>query len=170
MRIFALETDTQKLIQSFLSPGETVVLFLRFSAFLFILKTIVFLFLTAVFVAIGYALSSVGLPPLWVWAALAVLWLVTVFYPWLCAFIDWRYDFILLTSKELVFVDQSFIFHASVRQLTLDSVVSVTAESQYAHLFGFGQLRFDIDGSETDLAYGYVPKAELVANVISDAL
>ncbi len=127
MRIFALETDTQKLIQSFLSPGETVILFLRFSAFIFILKTIAFVFFTAIFVAVGYALSSVGLPPLWVWLPLGLLWLVTAFYQWLRALIDWRYDFILLTTRELVFVDQAFLFHVSIRQLTLDSVVSVTA-------------------------------------------
>ena len=37
MKIFALQTDDKKLVQSFLSPNEQVVLLVKFSAFLFVI-------------------------------------------------------------------------------------------------------------------------------------
>jgi GNAT superfamily N-acetyltransferase len=49
-----------------------------------------------------------------------------------------------VTNEEVVFVDQSSLFHIKIRQMNLDNVASVSAESQFWNIFPFGKIHFDL--------------------------
>ena len=171
MKIFALETNEQKLIKSFLSHGEEVILRVKFSSFLFILRTFKAILFTLIFVAVDVGLTSVGFPLVWDSLILFVFWLFFVFFRWLTAFIDWKFDVLLVTSEEVVVVDQSSLFHAHIRQMNLDNIASVSAETQFWNLFPFGKLHFDLkEGTGRALVLPYIPLATKVASVISDTI
>lgn len=171
MKLFALETDEQKLIQGFLSHDEQVVMTVNFSVFLFIIRSIRAFFLTLILVAIGVAVTQFGAPVSWTVLILFCLWFVWIFLRWVTAYIDWRYDVLLVTTEEIVIVDQSSLFRVKIRQMNLDNIASVMAETQFLNLFPFGRLQFELkEGTGKTLVLPYIPHANRVASVISDAM
>lgn len=171
MKIFALETDEDKLEKSFLSPDEEVILRVKFSGFLFVMRTLRSVILTLIFVAIGVGLAYAQLPVPWIVVVLCVFWFFMVFLKWVTAYIDWRYDMLTVTTEEVVWVDQSSLFHVHIRQMNMDNIASVSAETQYLNLFPFGKLHFDLkEGTGKTLILGYIPHAQRVASIISDGI
>lgn len=171
MKIFALETNDDKLEKSFLSRDEEVILRIKFSGFLFIVRMVRSLLITAVLIGIGAALASVQIPLAWIVIGLVVLWVVMAVLPSLTAYIDWRYDTLLITTEEVIWVDQSSLFHVHIRQMNLDNIASVSAETQYWNVFPFGKLHFDLkEGVGKSLTLPYVPQAARVAAVVSDSI
>lgn len=170
MKIFALETNREKLMRSFLSEHEQVLMIVTFSAFLFVLKSVKYFLFTLIFIAIGVGVGYVGAPLLWSVLGPFVLWFFLVFYRWVTAFIDWKFDLLLITSEEVVVVDQSSLFHVKIQQMNLDNIASVSAESMYWNLFPFGKLHFDLkEGTGRTMDLSYIPHATVVASSISDA-
>ncbi len=171
MKIFALETDEEKLIQSFLSQGEEVILRVRFSAFVFVVRSLKALCFTAIFVAVGVALYYFQLPLAWDIGGLTVLWLFLVGWKWLSSYIDWRYDVLLVTTEELVILDQSSLFRLKIRQMNLDNLASVSSETMFFNLLSFGMLHFELkEGVGQSITLPYIPHAERVSSIISDAV
>ncbi len=171
MKIFALETNDDKLEKSFLSRDEEVILRVKFSGFLFVMRTLRTLVISSVFVAVGIGLAYLQLPILWITVALLAVWFFVTFLPWITAYIDWRYDTLLVTTEEVVWVDQSSLFHVHIRQMNMDNIASVSAETQYLNLFPFGKLHFDLkEGTGKTLILGYIPHSQRVASIISDGI
>ncbi len=171
MKIFALQTDEEKLIQSFLSSDEKVVLRVKFSAFMFVLRSIKAFVFTVIIIALGGVFGYSGLPALVHVPVLAFFWFFFVFVKWVMSFLDWKYDLLLVTTDEIVVVDQGSLFRVSIRQMNLDNIASVASKSQYMNLFPFGTLMFDLkEGTGNAVVLHYIPKADRVASIISDSL
>ncbi len=171
MKIFALETDEEKLIKDVLSPSEVVLARVKFSAFLFVLHSIKALFWTLLTVAVGYGLSFAELPLLFSIVPLLVVWLILVFRPWFRVFIDWKFDLVLVTNEEIVIVDQTSIFRSYKQQVNLENVTGVVARSQFANIFPFGRLDVELkDDKIHPVKLGYIPHADRIASIISNAI
>lgn len=171
MHIFALETDVEKLKRQFLSAEEQEVRTVFHHPLQFVLKALRQLLITVALVALGVLLVSFGLPA-WpvIWAMLAA-WFLVVFFPLLRAYIDWKYDFILLTTDKVVVVDQSSLFHRKVTPMNLENFASVSAETQFLNIFPFGILHGSLkEGTGVELRLRYIPHAAEVAALISDTV
>ena len=171
MRIFALETDIGKLKQRFLSSEEReiqTVFFHGFRFFFVVLKDVLWtLLLIAIAVAAGYA----GLALEWLIPGALLLWLFFTFRTLLRAYIDWRYDFLLITTDKMIVVDQSSLFHQKVTPMNLENIASVSAETQFWNLFPFGILHFNLkEGTGNGVNFRYIPHAHDVASGISDSI
>ena len=171
MKLFALQTDEAKLIKSFLSADEEVVLTVKFSAFLFVMRTIKSLFLTLILVAMGVGIDLFDTPVLWTIVVLGIVWFFVVFLKWVTGFIDWRYDVLIITTEEIVFVDQSSLFRVEIRQMNLENIASVSSKSRFGNIFPFGELHFELkEGTGKTLTLDFVPHADRVASVISNVM
>ncbi len=170
MRIFALETNRQKLLETLLAPDETVLLDSRFHWIRFVPGVLRFLIVTALAVAAVEWYSAIALPPSTPWLILLV-WFVIGAWPFLNTLIDWTQDAVIVTSEEVVIVDQNTVFRRKIRQMTLENLASVSDETQWGNVFRFGRLVFDLkEGTGEHVRLPYVPHVDHVAAVISDAI
>ncbi len=172
MRIFALETDTEKLKQQCLSEGEKVVLMTYYHALSFLFASIREIFTTIAVLTIGTTAWYFGAPMFWVFLGLTLVWFFFVFFNLMKAWIDWRYDFILVTTDKLVLVDQTSIFHQKINPIHLENIGSIASETQYANIFGFGKIVVNLKEGEggQSLTLTYVPNADQVAAKISQTV
>ncbi|TSC58438.1 MAG: hypothetical protein Greene041619_662 [Candidatus Peregrinibacteria bacterium Greene0416_19] len=171
MRLFALETDTGKLCESLLADQECPMLTVRFHGFLFFLRFVVAMLLTLLLAGIAVVASEVGLPLLWAIGLAFVLWFVAIFFRLLKAYIDWKFDLLFVTDEKIVLVNQTSIVHRIVRQMNLENLASVHAETQYWNLLPFGIVCFDLkEGTGQKMCLKYIPEAERVAKVVGEVL
>lgn len=171
MKLFALETNIDTLTRSLLSANETVVLTVRYHGILFAVHALRALFFTAVIVGCVAIAVSLSVPLLWAALAAFVIWLVFVVYRLLAAYIDWRFDVLIVTDEKLIVVNQSSIFHQRIRQMNMENLATVNVETQFWNIFSFGILRFDLkEGVGEQLSLSYIPHAARVAAVISDSM
>ena len=171
MRLFALETNMEKLNRGFLSSGEEQILCIRFHGFLFFLRFMRALLATAMIVAVALIAGYARLPPLAILSIAVVVWLPLAGIPLLTGFIDWKYDTLILTTEKLIHVNQSSLFRREIRQMNLENLASVNAETQFGNIFPFGRLCFDLkEGTGQRLCLNYIPQADRVCTLISDCL
>lgn len=169
MKILALETNEERLKDQLISPSEQLLLAIHFSGFLFAARFIKALGATAVLGAIGFGLIYGGAPWEWVTLLLLGLWLPLIGISLLTAWIDWRYDVLLVTTDKVIIVDQSSIIRATIQQMNIENIASVTAHTQFADLLPFGKLWFDLkEGTGQRMVLPYVPRARAVASTIAN--
>lgn len=172
MRFFALETDTAKLKRKFISEGEQEVLMTYYHGLSFFFASLREMIITILLVAIGIVAGVWGAPPGWTVGILFLLWFVFVFFNLLKAYIDWAYDFILVTTDKIIFVDQTSIFRQEIKPLNLENVGGVSVQTQYWNIFPFGivsvHLKEGLGGDR--IVKKYVPRAEEVAAKISEVV
>lgn len=171
MRLFALETNTEKIKKPFLSSEEKEIMTVYFHGFRFFItfaaNILWTFFLVGLLIALGYA----HIPPLWLTASGTVIWFFFIFVPIVKAYLDWRFDFILVTSDKVILVDQSSFFHQKTTPMNLENFASVSAETQFWNLFPFGKLHFNLkEGAGEGVELAYIPHAHAVASRISDAI
>ncbi|MBP9773356.1 MAG: hypothetical protein KBD00_01855 [Candidatus Peribacteraceae bacterium] len=172
MRIFALETDIEKLKKRYITPAEKEI-FTTHRHGLYFIKTIfvdvLFTILLGVMAYLSYvnnvmAAFDVVLIALGVWSFIA-------FFSLLRVFLDWKYDFIALTNEKLLIVNQSSVFKQEVNPLNLHNIQSVSAETQWLNLFGFGAVRIVIkEAAQTDVLLTFIPRAEDIVAKISQQI
>ena len=171
MKIFALETDTEKLNRSFLSPGESIVLQARFHGFLFAMRGLIAFFFTMIILAVGIGANMIAIPASLSLTVLGVFWLIFVLRPLIRGFIDWQYDELVVTTEKIIIVNQSSLFRQEIEQMNLENLASVTAQTQYLGLFPFGKIHFDLkEGIGAQIRLRYIPGAQRVCSTISDCL
>ena len=176
MRVFALETDDQRLINSFVQPTETIVTIIRFSVFQFIFSSLFLGLLTVLFIAAAVAVIFEGLSyEGQLLLALFIGWLILVPYPLFTRYIRWKHSFIVLLKHQIVVILQHSLFHRDISHITLDNFASVSVGSQFAHIFPFGILRFSLkDGGRSagndDMSFRYVPQPRKAADLIADTV
>ncbi len=172
MRIFALETNRERLVQHVTSPGAKVLLCVCYHWVLFAVRFIVSMIVLALLIGADLLISEfIDLPILWVQAVFALPILLFVVIPIINAFIDWQFDCLILTSDELIVIDQTSIVKVKIRQMDLDNVASVAFESQFWNLLGFGKLVFELkEGTGKSLVLPYIPHADRVSSMISNAV
>jgi len=171
MKIFALDTDMDRLKRRVISAQEREIVTVRFHPFLFIGKVLWEFVLTMVILGVAVWAWTLGAPLLLLSIAVVIAWLVFVFIPIIRAYIDWRFDGIVLTTEKVVIIDQKSIFRQIMQQMNLENIASVGTETQWLNLFKFGQLCFDLkEGTGAKVCFKYVPNADLVSAAISDAV
>lgn len=157
MRIFALETDENKVKSKFIGADETELATIHYHFFKFLGVFVWSALLTAILIGLSVWLAFLLQVPLEWDIGIAVLaWLFLVFPKLFRAIIDWKYDFIVLTTDKLLMVDQSSIFKQKVTPINLESISSASAETQFWNLFAFGILHIDLQesvGAEHRLPY-----------------
>ncbi len=172
MRIFALETDTEKLKKRFLSEGEQEVLMTYYHGLSFFFASLREMILTVLLVGAGVVAVMFSAPLGWTVGILFLLWFVFVFFNLLKAYIDWAYDFILVTSDKIIFVDQTSIFRQEIKPLNLENVGGVSTKTQFWDIFPFGivsvHLKEGLGGDR--IIKRYVPRAQEVAARISEVV
>ncbi len=169
MRILALETDPEKIKQQCLSKGEEVVLMTYYHGMSFFFASLREIFVTVFMFIIGLGLWYVGAPMLWVSVVLFFIWFFFIFFNILKAWIDWQYDFILVTSDKLVLVDQTSIIRQKINPIHLENIGSIASETQFWNLFGFGKIIINLKEGEggQHITLKFVPHVEQIASKIS---
>lgn len=171
VHVFALETDIGKLKKLFFSAEEREVRTVFYHGFRFLSTVLRDVLWTLLIVMIAVGLSFAGLPLSWIIPAAVCVWLFIVFRSLLRAYIDWKYDFILITTDKVIVVDQSSLFHQKVTPMNLENFASASAETQFWNLFPFGILHFNLkEGVGDGVNLRYIPNAHDVAACISDAI
>lgn len=171
MRIFALETDVEKIKRPFLSEEESEIATVYFHGFRFFLILARDAFLTALLISLGIAFSFMNMPVSWILIAGVLMWFVFICIPLLKAYLDWRFDFLLVTTDKIVVVDQSSLFRHRITPINLENFASVSIETQFWNLFPFGILSFSLkEGTGDSVMLKYVPNVEEVASRISNAI
>ncbi len=171
MQIFALETNLQKVKQPFLAPGEREIFMARPHWVSFFIRAFRLLVLSAILGALVVAGYFVGLYSIPVAVGIATaLWIFFVFFRLFDAFINWRFDFLLLTSDELIIVDQTSIFRKSIRSVNLESIGDVVAETQWLNLFAFGIIRLTLkeDHTAPPVVLKFMPDAASLVSKIAE--
>lgn len=170
MRFFALETDVRKIKKQFLAPDEQEVLMTYYHGLSFFFASLREIAITVIIAGAGIVAGMWGADIVWTVGILGVVWFFFVFFNLLRAYIDWAYDFILVTTDKIIFMDQTSIFRHEIMPLTLESVVGVSAQTQFWNLFPFGILVVHLKegvGNER-IVKRYVPRADEVAAKISE--
>lgn len=172
MKIFALETDSEKVKAGFRALGEQEI----FTATPHVWR---FLFSIAwdVLITIGLLiLASIGLwmgflPVIDILGLFSLLWFIFVFFSLIEAYLNWRYDFLFLTTDKLVIVDQQSIFRKSITPINLENLGDVMAETQWLNLFGFGIVRITLkEGHSGDIVLRFMPEADKLVAKISQQI
>ncbi len=175
MHLLALDTDIDGIKRRFLSAGEQEIVTVFRHGFFFFLSIVYQIFLTAALFAAGVGLRAIDLPleisPWWIVAAIVAAWMFLAFPTVLKAFLDWKFDFILVTTDKVVIADQSSLFHQKITPMNLENFASVTAATQFWNIFPFGALHFQLkEGIGEDITTKYIPHARDVAAKIADTV
>jgi len=174
MRIFALETKKQRIIERFCDQkdGERMILMTSYHTLSFFFAMIREIFMTILFFAIGMAAWFAGLPMLWITLILMALWIVFVFFNMLRAYIDWFFDFIFVTTDKVVLVDQTSIFRQEIMPIQLENIGGVSTFTQFWDIFPFGGISIHLkEGRQgKDITKKFVPHAQEFAGKISEVI
>lgn len=172
MRFFALQTDIAEVKKRFCHDDECVVLMTYYHglSFLFaIFREIIITVLLAGFLGLAFWLQW---PMGWIATLVSIFWFAFVFFNVLKAYLDWSFDFLIVTTDKIIVVDQTSFIRQEIKPIHLDNVGAVTTSTQFWDLFPFGVLTIHLkEGLGGDsLTKKYVPRAEEVAGKIIDAL
>lgn len=172
MRIFALETDPQRIIRRYCHEGECAVLVTRYHGLSFLFATLREMLITVLCFGVIVLAWRLAWPMGVVLFLVAVVWFVFVFFAVVKAFLDWRFDMIIVTTDKIILVDQTSIFRQEVKPMHLENVGGISASTQFWNIFPFGQLTIHLkEGLGGDsLVLRYVPDAQRVAATISDVV
>ena len=172
MKIFALETDIQRVKNRFLAHGEKEIFTARPHTLRFISSVAWEIFLSAVFVCIAaYLYFGFSMDWYWVLGLLGSAWFLVVFFPVVKSFIDWKYDFIFLTTDKLVIVDQVSLFRKSITPINLENLGDVVAQTQWLNLFSFGIIHFALkEGHGPEIILRFMPEADKLVAKISQQI
>ncbi len=172
MQIFALETDINKIKDRFLAHGEQEIFTVTPHVFSFLVRIIWDVLLTAILLFVGIYSYEIGM----VTGAVAVTffssaWFIFVFFSVVRAYIDWKYDFIFLTTDKLIIVDQMSLFRKSITPINLENLGDVVAQTQWLNLFNFGMIHFALkEGSGPEIILKFMPEADKLVAKISEQI
>ena len=169
MRIFALETNVDKLIKKFLNEGEDVILVTPYHILSFFFASLREFILSIVLIAAGVFAWRMEWPMLPVLGILFAIWVIFVLFNLLKASVDWMYDCIVVTEDKVILIDQTSVFKQEVSPIYVDNIGAISTETQFWNIFPFGTVKIHLkEGvSGNTLTLRYVPRAQEVASVIS---
>ena len=172
MQIFALETDINRIKDRFLAHGEQEIFTVTPHVFSFLVRIIWDVLLTALLLFVGIYSYEIGM----VTGAVALTfffsaWFIFVFFSVVRAYVDWKYDFIFLTTDKLIIVDQMSLFRKSITPINLENLGDVVAQTQWLNLFNFGMIHFALkEGSGPEIILKFMPEADKLVAKISEQI
>lgn len=169
MRIFALETDVEKIIRRFCNENERVLFVTPYHILSFFFATIREFVMSMFLVAAGVFAWWMGWPVLPAIGMLLLVWVIFVFFNLLKASVDLLYDSLVVTEEKVILIDQTSIFKQQIRPIYIDNIGAISAETQFWNIFPFGTVKIHLKeglGGNV-IVLEYVPKASEVAAVIS---
>jgi len=172
MQFFALETNIHQTKLRFLAPGESEIFLAHRHVMSFLVKVLWEIFLTIFFFS-GFTYLAVieVISPLFATLGFLLALCSFVLFGLIRALLDWKFDFIFLTTDRLVVFDQTSIFRNSVTPINLENLGDVVAETQWLNLFGFGIIRFALkEGGGPQIKMKYMPKADKLVSMISQQI
>ena len=172
MRIFALETDVSKIKKRFCHEGEQEILMTHYHGLSFFFAILREIIITIGLAALGVTGWYFDWPMFWTVGILAFIWLTFVFFNVIKAYIDWAYDFILITTDKVILLDQTSFFRREIKPIHIENIGGVSTETQFWDIFPFGVLCIHLKeglGGHS-ITKRYVPRARKVAGILSDVI
>ena len=172
MQIFALETDIQKIKDRFLAHGEEEIFTVNPHILSFLIKTVWDVVLTVVLITVSVYFYQIGLFALETILTVSfLLWFFFIFFSIVEAYIDWKYDFIFLTTDKLIIVDQMSLFRKSITPINLENLGDVVAQTQWLNIFNFGIIHFALkEGHGPEVMLRFMPEADKLVAKISQQI
>lgn len=172
MHIFALETDRSKILDRFCHEGECVIRMTYFHGMRFFLAILKEVGITAALLGIVATGAYFSWNMWWTSGIVGALWVGLAFFPMLKSYIDWYYDYIILTTDKVVLVDQTSLFKQEIKPIHIENIGSVATETQFLNLFNFGRIIINLKEGEggQKIIKTYVPNAKEFAGLISDVV
>lgn len=172
MRIFALETDVDKIKARFCHGDECEVLRTHFHGMSFALAIIREFLIVSVLIAVIVAAFLYDWPLSWTFAITGAVFLFFVVPTSIKALMDWMYDCIIVTTDKVIFVDQTAFFHNEIKPIQFDNIGGVSSRTQWLGICDFGEVVIALKEGEGggDVVRRYVPNARDVAGKITEAV
>lgn len=174
MRIFALETNHEKLKAELLLEGEQELMCAGYHWMKFFGTMISCGLMSIVVISILGTLWYLDAPyifsvfPILIMSAV-YLWFIG--WPMISAFVDYMYDCVILTNSRIIIIDQASVIHRDIRKMDIENIASVRAKTQFLNMFPFGTLHFDLkEGVGKSLILKYIPNVDNVSSRISCCL
>ncbi len=172
MRFLALEANIRKLKKRFMVEGEEELLSSTRHVFAFLIPMMWIVPSTAVVFMAWATAAGAGFD---IFAATAILfaWGVFALGMALHGFIEWRYNFIVVTTEKIVIVDHRFVFSQSIRPVPLENIATTDVGSQYLGLGHCGFVNLHLSevekGTNKEFRLDRLPKPDVIAGVIENA-
>lgn len=172
MRIFALETNIELIKQRFLTSGEHEIFTAHPHGFSFVWNVIWELCVTLVLLsACIYAFSQGALSAGTATIVFLMGWFIFVFFGLVEAYINWKYDFIFLTTDKLVIVDQASLFRKFITPISLENLGDVISQTQWLDLFHFGIIHLTLkEGNGPEIKLVFMTHADKLVSKISSQI
>ncbi|MBI5794558.1 hypothetical protein HZA87_05795 [Candidatus Uhrbacteria bacterium] len=176
MRFFALQTDLGELKKQFMLQDEKEILVTNRHGIVFFVSLLkatavtvaVWAVLVTAFIFAGTATLRLLI------GVLAVVAAVYELYAILNAYIDWRYNILIITTEKIVIINQSYLFYQNVKPIHLNNVRSATCESQFFGIWRCGVLHINlqemIDNTTKEIVLPYIPQPDFVVSAIEQAI
>lgn len=172
MRIFALETNRSIIIDRYCSESECVLSITRYHGMLFFIRLLREVLIAIMLITVILGTYYMGAPIMGVSILAFILFFFFVFIPVAKFYIDWRYDFLFITSDKIVLVDQTSIFRQQIKPIHIENIGSIAMQTQWLGLFNFGKITIQLKEGEggSDIVKKYVPNPEKIAETMSRAV
>lgn len=153
----------------FLARGEMEIISVTPHVMLFLSRIVWDVLLTAFLAFVSVYSYSIGFTSgLFATLLFVAMWLFLVFFSLIEAFIDWKFDILLLTTDKLILVDQLSLFRKSITPITLENLGDVVSETQWLNLFNFGVIRITLkEGHGPEIVLRYIPAADKIVAEIA---
>lgn len=176
MRFLALETDIEKMKEHFVVEGEDVLLTTAHHRFIFLIPLVLWTIVTVVIAALAilFAVTYQSEATTVIAGIVFLLWALYYAYRLLQAFVQWRYNFIVVTTRKVVIVDHILCFYENVTPIHLENISSTVFDLQFLGIDQCGTLHFHlkerVGGSTMLIDRPYISNPEAVAGIIENAI
>jgi hypothetical protein len=172
MRFLALESNIRALKKRFMVEGEEELLSSSRHVFAFLIP-LLWIIPAAVLALIAWGAGVAADLDVLVLTGILYFVLAGLFAAALHGFIEWRYNFIVITTEKIVIVDHRFIFSQSIRPVPLDTIATTDVGSQYFGLGNCGFVNLHLSevkqGTNKEFRLDRLPKPDVIAGVIENA-
>ncbi len=175
MRIFALETSVEKLKAKFISENEEAVHVSHKHFLIFFMHSFWQSFVTVLVLGVALLGTAQGWFSFEGAAIALVVWAVIYLYFLWGAYIDWKYNFIIVTTQKMILVQQRSFFYQRINPIHFGNINSTRVESQFGGIFRCGTVYIllkisEEGGKHVELASAYVPKPNNIAAMIEHGI
>lgn len=172
MRIFALETNIERIKERFLTSGENEIFTAHPHIMSFLWNVIWEFFVTILLLSASIYSSYAGIFSTGTAVIIFVVcWVFFVLFGLIEAYINWKYDFIFLTTDKLIIVDQMSLFRKSITPISLENLGDVISQTQWLDLFHFGIIHIALkEGNGPEIHLKFMPHADRLVAKMSEQI